>query len=136
MLVKAVSTKPDFRNARLSIFISFDNFRNKIRFLRLLGFKIEENVWSITLDCRWNSYCLKQACARQAHQTCTNKESVMSAKIIKVPSQKEIKKLETKTKKVSSNEQDKDNDRKIEEIKREEEIANEMFPTNYFMLIA
>jgi hypothetical protein len=79
---------------------------------------------------------LKQACARQAHQTNTNKESVMSAKIIKFPSQKETKKLETKTKEVSSNEQDKNNDRKIEEIKREEELANEMFPTNYFMLIA
>ena len=60
----------------------------------------------------------------------------MSVKIIKFPSQKEVKKLKIKTKEFSSSEQDKNNDRKIDEIKREEEIANKMLPTNYFMLIA
>jgi len=60
----------------------------------------------------------------------------MSAKIIKFPVVQKLQKVNTKTKKASSIEQSKNNVKRIDEIKREEARANEMFPPNYLMLIA
>jgi hypothetical protein len=60
----------------------------------------------------------------------------MSAKIIKFPKLKKLTQGNAETKKDSSIKQPKNNVKRIDEIKREEERSNEMFPPNYFMLIA
>ena len=60
----------------------------------------------------------------------------MSAKIIIFPKVRKLTKEGIETKKDSSIERPKNNVKRIDEIKREEERANEMFPPNYFMLIA
>lgn len=60
----------------------------------------------------------------------------MSAKILEFPVAESERKENLKTNEASSIEQPKKNVRRIDEIKREEERANEMFPPNYLMLIA
>ena len=59
----------------------------------------------------------------------------MEAKIIKFPINRKSANFNTKTREASSFQKPKKNVKKIDEIKREEERVDQMFPPNFLTLI-